>query len=162
MTKKEITFGIDVNERARDAFIDRAMMEQVIQNLLSNCLKHVPVGGEVEISVKTLQFEIPAADDLSTGEELLYRIWTPAAETLEISLTSQSQTAANELYVRYEGLPSSIDHDAAFEGHLWANQTATVPETEIPTTSGLSRFSVGWVSDRTFCHLAPAINDSLR
>jgi signal transduction histidine kinase len=54
MTKKEITFGIDVNEKARDAFIDRAMMEQVIQNLLSNCLKHVPVGGVVEISVKTM------------------------------------------------------------------------------------------------------------
>jgi hypothetical protein len=26
----------------------------VIQNLLSNCLKHVPVGGDVEISVKTM------------------------------------------------------------------------------------------------------------
>ncbi len=54
MTKKEITFGIDVSEKARDAFIDRGMMEQVIQNLLSNCLKHVPVGGQVEISVKTM------------------------------------------------------------------------------------------------------------
>jgi signal transduction histidine kinase len=55
MTKKEISFGIDIDEKAKDAFIDRGMMEQVIQNLLSNSLKHVPVGGEVRIRVRAME-----------------------------------------------------------------------------------------------------------
>ncbi|HER44490.1 MAG TPA: hypothetical protein ENO08_08530, partial [Candidatus Eisenbacteria bacterium] len=55
MTKKEISFGIDVDEKAKDAFIDRGMMEQVVQNLLSNSLKHVPVGGEVRIRVRAME-----------------------------------------------------------------------------------------------------------
>ncbi len=54
MTKKEISFGIDVDDKARDAFIDRGMMEQVIQNLLSNSLKHVHVGGEVSIRAREM------------------------------------------------------------------------------------------------------------
>ena len=54
MTKKEISFGIDVDENARDAFIDCGMMEQVIQNLLSNSLKHVPAGGRISISARTM------------------------------------------------------------------------------------------------------------
>ena len=55
MTRKEILFGIEVDEKARDAFMDRGMMEQVIQNLLSNSLKHVPVGGEIGITVRVME-----------------------------------------------------------------------------------------------------------
>ena len=83
----------------------------------------------VQVRVKDLQFEIVQADDLSTGEELLYRILAPANETLRIDLTSESPIASNELYVRYEGLPNSIQFDAAFEGLLFADQTAIVPNT---------------------------------
>jgi signal transduction histidine kinase len=55
MEKKEISFGIDVSENAIDAYMDRGMMEQVIQNLLSNSLKHVPSGGEIRITVRDME-----------------------------------------------------------------------------------------------------------
>ena len=55
MTKKEISFGINVDEKASDAFMDSGMMEQVIQNLLSNSLKHVPVGGGIGITVRAME-----------------------------------------------------------------------------------------------------------
>ncbi len=55
MKKKEISFGINVEEKARDAFMDRGMIEQVIQNLLSNSLKHVLVGGEIGITVRAME-----------------------------------------------------------------------------------------------------------
>jgi two-component sensor histidine kinase len=54
MTKKNIAFSIDVDEKTRDAFIDRGMMEQVMQNLLSNSLKHVPAGGDISIRASSV------------------------------------------------------------------------------------------------------------
>ena len=84
----------------------------------------------LDVAVKRLHLGIAQDDALSKGEELLYRVETTAGETLEIKLTSSSQSAANEVYVRYEGLPNSINYDAVFEGHLWADQTVRVPTTK--------------------------------
>ena len=52
MEKKEITFDIDVELGADVAFLDREMVEQVVQNLLSNSLKHVPAGGWIRITAR--------------------------------------------------------------------------------------------------------------
>lgn len=52
MDRKEITFGIDVELGADVAFLDREMVEQVVQNLLSNSLKHVPAGGWIRITAR--------------------------------------------------------------------------------------------------------------
>ncbi|MDD3642116.1 MAG: HAMP domain-containing sensor histidine kinase [Candidatus Krumholzibacteria bacterium] len=52
MDKKEITFDVDVELGADIAFIDREMVEQVVQNLLSNSLKHVPSGGWIRITAR--------------------------------------------------------------------------------------------------------------
>ncbi|MHC1770058.1 MAG: CARDB domain-containing protein [Verrucomicrobiia bacterium] len=81
------------------------------------------------VQVKTLTLGVTANDDLSTAEQLLYRVEVLAGETLRVELRA-GEGGANELYVRYEGLPDSINFDAAYPGYLWANQTATVPRTE--------------------------------
>lgn len=52
MEKKQITFDVDVELGADVAFLDREMVEQVVQNLLSNSLKHVPVGGWIRITAR--------------------------------------------------------------------------------------------------------------
>ena len=51
-------------------------------------------------------------------------------ETLRVTLDSSTDAGANELYVRYEGLPNSIHFDAAYPGALTADQIATVPTTK--------------------------------
>ncbi len=50
MKKKEIEFGIDIDERASALQFDPGQMEQVIHNLLSNSIKHVPGGGAITIT----------------------------------------------------------------------------------------------------------------
>jgi signal transduction histidine kinase len=51
MRKKEIDFEISVDGTVAELLCDRDRMEQVIQNLLSNSLKVVPMGGKISISV---------------------------------------------------------------------------------------------------------------
>lgn len=87
----------------------------------------------IAVQTQRLQIGVPAEDTLSTGQERLYAVPAKAGETLEIQLTSQSQDAAHEVYVRFEGLPNSIHYDAAYEGHLWADQRVLVPETHAGT-----------------------------
>ncbi|MCY2955084.1 MAG: hypothetical protein NTU53_24415 [Planctomycetota bacterium] len=89
--------------------------------------------GTMNVDVKTMYLGVPVSDELSTGQELLYRLDVGAGETLQINLDSQNDHAANELYARFEGLPSSIFYDAIYEGHLWADQTARVPTTRAGT-----------------------------
>ena len=49
MKRKEIDFSIDVSERVSALEFDPGQMEQVIHNLISNSIKHVPVGGSISI-----------------------------------------------------------------------------------------------------------------
>jgi signal transduction histidine kinase len=51
MRKKGIDFTIDINKQSSVLTFDKDRMEQVIQNLLANSIKHVPGGGDVSISV---------------------------------------------------------------------------------------------------------------
>ncbi len=51
MRKKGIDLAIRVAEESVNLTFDKDRMEQVIQNLLANSIKHVPGGGEVSISV---------------------------------------------------------------------------------------------------------------
>ncbi len=50
MKKKEIEFGIEVDESASVLEFDPGQMEQAIHNLMSNSIKHVPGGGEITIA----------------------------------------------------------------------------------------------------------------
>ncbi len=58
MRKKKIGFDIRVEPSDSSLVFDRDRMEQVIQNLLSNSMKHVPSGGEISITA-TLPDGIP-------------------------------------------------------------------------------------------------------
>jgi signal transduction histidine kinase len=49
--RKNIDLDISIDQGASGIFIDREMMEQVLQNLVSNSLKHVPGGGMISIEV---------------------------------------------------------------------------------------------------------------
>ncbi|MBN1165358.1 MAG: hypothetical protein JXB45_12320 [Candidatus Krumholzibacteriota bacterium] len=51
MRKKGIRFSVNVDPGTPPLVFDRKLMEQVIQNLLSNSLKHVTGGGSISIKV---------------------------------------------------------------------------------------------------------------
>jgi signal transduction histidine kinase len=49
MRKKGIAFSIRVDERSAVLTFDRDRIEQVLQNLLANSMRHVPAGGSISI-----------------------------------------------------------------------------------------------------------------
>jgi two-component system phosphate regulon sensor histidine kinase PhoR len=59
MKIRGIDFTVDVDETCRNLMFDRDRIEQVIQNLLANSLKHVPGGGSISISIGAC-FDCPA------------------------------------------------------------------------------------------------------
>jgi len=67
---------------------------------------------------------------LSSGQSLLYRLDVPADLTVNVRLDCDNDGAANELYARYGALPSSSAWDARYTGHLWADQTIRIPDTQ--------------------------------
>ncbi|MFA4948987.1 MAG: HAMP domain-containing sensor histidine kinase, partial [Candidatus Krumholzibacteriia bacterium] len=52
MKIRGIDFTFDVDEACGNLMFDRDRIEQVIQNLLANSMKHVPAGGSISISIR--------------------------------------------------------------------------------------------------------------
>jgi two-component system phosphate regulon sensor histidine kinase PhoR len=52
MKIRGIDFTVDVDESCRNLMFDRDRIEQVIQNLIANSIKHVPGGGSISISIR--------------------------------------------------------------------------------------------------------------
>ena len=95
-----------------------------------NFANNVSTGpSKLAVTVPALTLGVPLDDTISGGQSRLYAVEVPAGQTLQISLTADSGSA-NELYAKYQGLPSSLNYDAAYQGRLVADQTATVPTTE--------------------------------
>ncbi|NEQ69481.1 MAG: APHP domain-containing protein, partial [Symploca sp. SIO2D2] len=84
----------------------------------------------LSITVPTLQLGVPLDGLISAGDDFLFRVFVEAGETLRIDLDSDDDNLTNELYARFEALPSSRAFDAAYEGGLQGDQTALVPRTE--------------------------------
>ena len=51
----------------------------------------------------------------------------PENQTLQISLSTADADAANEIYLRYNAVPTAFQYDAIYSGPLQANQTAVIP-----------------------------------
>lgn len=58
MKRKDIDFSIEVADRVSALEFDPGQMEQVIHNLISNSIKHVPSGGSITIKANTAGGEI--------------------------------------------------------------------------------------------------------
>jgi hypothetical protein len=84
----------------------------------------------MSVSVPELHLGAPLDTTLSPGELRLYRIAVGANETLRVSLDSSADDAQNELYVRYDALPSGFAFDASSEDPIAADQRAFVPTTQ--------------------------------
>ena len=94
----------------------------------------------LEIRVREMIPDIPLHDLLPrvtqvegaapASAERLYQVNVAEGETLEIRLDSENDDAANELYVLLEGLPSTLQFDAAFAGGLQGDQRLLLPRTD--------------------------------
>ncbi len=87
----------------------------------------------LSVTVPSLQLGVPFNTTLNTGEEQLYQVTDTSGQTLQVDLTSPDQNAANELYLRYNGVPTSATYDAIYQAALQANQDAVIPSTQAGT-----------------------------
>ncbi|HCO96831.1 MAG TPA: hypothetical protein DIU00_23310, partial [Phycisphaerales bacterium] len=83
----------------------------------------------LSVSVDELFLDVPLVTTLSTGQDRLFQVEVGLGQTLRVTLVSDAQDAANELYLRYGDVPTGVLYDAAYEGTLQANQTAVIPTT---------------------------------
>ncbi|MCW9030677.1 MAG: hypothetical protein OQK58_04255 [Gammaproteobacteria bacterium] len=84
----------------------------------------------ITVTVPSLDLGIPQDLTLSTGENKLYKVTVVEGETLRVRLSSNAKDAANEIFVRYEDIPTAYQYDASYRNPLQANQTAVVAYTK--------------------------------
>ncbi|MAE66325.1 MAG: hypothetical protein CMJ18_18805, partial [Phycisphaeraceae bacterium] len=89
-----------------------------------------PSPDTIDLTVDRLQLGVPSDTTLSTGQQRLFEVVVPFGQTLVVSVTSPRQEAANELFLRFDDVPTGVVFDAAYEGALGPNQQATIPDTE--------------------------------
>ena len=70
------------------------------------------------VTVPDLQLGVSLETTLNTGQERLYRVEVGINQTLRVSVTSEQEAAANELFLRFNEAPTSSEFDAAYEGFL--------------------------------------------
>jgi len=89
-----------------------------------------PSAGQMQVTVPALQLNVPLATTLTEGQNQLFQVTVPENQTLQISLSSADANAANEIYLRYNAVPTAFQYDPIHSGPLQANQTAVMPGTQ--------------------------------
>jgi len=100
--------------------------EVVESNELNNTTASANV---MSVTVPELHLGVPVQTTLSTGQDRLYEVQVGLGQTLRVDLTSSDPSASNELYLRYQAVPTGSQYDAAYQGALQANQFAVIPST---------------------------------
>ena len=85
---------------------------------------------QLKINAESLQLNL-LKEDISLGkeQERLYEINVKANQTLRITLNGE-EAAFNEIFVKYNEVPSGVEYDAASTGIIGDKQTATVSNTK--------------------------------
>jgi CARDB/Putative Ig domain len=90
-----------------------------------------PSADVLNVTVPALQLGVPFSTTLDPGQDRLYQVTVPDGDTLRVDLTSSTSTAANELFLRHQALPTASTYDTAYQGALQANKYAVIPSTTV-------------------------------
>ena len=97
----------------------------------SNELNNTTASADVvTVTVPALHLGVPLQTTLSTGQDQLYEVQVGLGQTLRVDLTSSDAAASNELFLRYNAVPTGSQYDAIYQGALQANQFAVIPSTQ--------------------------------
>jgi hypothetical protein len=97
----------------------------------SNELNNTTASADVmSVTVPELHLGVPVTTTLSTSQDRLYQVQVNLGQTLRVDLTSSDSSASNELFLRYNAVPTGSQYDAIYQGPLQANQFAIVPSTQ--------------------------------
>ena len=82
------------------------------------------------VSVEEILLGSPLETFLAPGQSRLFQVTVPEDQTLRVTLATDDEDVANELFLRHDDAPTSALFDAAYQGGLMATQTAVVPSTD--------------------------------
>ncbi|MAE65735.1 MAG: hypothetical protein CMJ18_15810, partial [Phycisphaeraceae bacterium] len=89
-----------------------------------------PSPGTIDLTVEQLELGVPFETTLSTGQERLFEVSVGLDQALVVTVESDAARAANEIFARFDDVPSGVVFDAAYEGSLAPNQAVVVPSTQ--------------------------------
>jgi hypothetical protein len=84
----------------------------------------------VTVSSPLVTLGIPQDITLAPGVEKLFRIEVPADQTMRVTLSGGNLDFQNELFLKWDDVPTGSDFDAGYDNPLAANQTALISSTE--------------------------------
>ncbi|MBW8892121.1 MAG: hypothetical protein JF617_08165, partial [Burkholderiales bacterium] len=87
-------------------------------------------GAAIHVDVPTLTVGQALSTTLSTDQTLVYKVSVAAGETLRVLLDSTAATGANEVYVRWNDVPTGSAFDVAYSNPVSPDQTLLVPTTK--------------------------------
>ncbi len=103
-----------------------------IRNQIPENREENNIGGsleEVAIATESLELGVAETGTLAEGQSVYYQVQVEAGETLLVNFDSVSETAANELYIRYNDIPSRNKFDFRFSEEFAPDQEIVVPNT---------------------------------
>jgi RHS repeat-associated protein len=129
----------------------------------SDIRNQVPEGNEVNnlsasldqtmLDADSLTLGVAVTGTLAQGQSSYYKLVVPAGETIRIALDSDSDSAANEVYVRYGAMPTRGQFDYSYSQPFNSDQEVTVSGTRAGTyyilaygsssPGGPSNFTIG-------------------
>ncbi len=103
-----------------------------IRNQIPENSEENNIGGsldEVAIGTELLELGVGDTGTLAEGQSVYYQVQVEAGETLLVNFDSVSETAANELYIRYNEIPSRNQFDLRFSEEFAPDQEIVVSNT---------------------------------
>ncbi len=103
--------------------VQNSVPEQTRSNNLSASVTRI------SIDAQTLLLDEAKTAQLAQGRSAFYKVAVPAGETLRVTLTSNTPSADNELYVSFGTMPTRGDYEYRYSAPFQANQEIVVPTT---------------------------------
>ncbi len=82
------------------------------------------------LSVEEIPLGVARELTLAPGETRLFKVAAPLGNTMRVTLDDSDATATNELFLRWNDVPTGTAFDAVYDGPLQADQVATIPSTK--------------------------------
>ncbi|MCX6922940.1 MAG: hypothetical protein NT154_06985, partial [Verrucomicrobia bacterium] len=108
----------------------------IVRTDIMNDVRESDESNNIGVSAQVLTNDVmeltlgqPYTNVLATGDNHFYKVQVPAGETLAVSADSQTTNAWNELFTRFDAMPSRADYDYLYEQPFLPGVGVTVPET---------------------------------
>ncbi len=111
-------------------FIVRADIKNQIYEAEGEANNTIASANSLYLSVEEIPLGVAKELTLAPGETRLFKVATPLGHTMRVTLDDSDGQATNELFLRWNDVPTGTAFDAVYDGPLQADQVAMIPSTK--------------------------------